>query len=198
MSEQARAALRTTIIGGQWSQARLHKYGYATDEVCQHCRDCPGTLHHRLWCCPLLRQEREAAVDGEIIQAARASPTNDLLFTRALMPRDALPVIPSPCMMETWRFAHGGDMTMLTGDIYTDGSGLSPIGWPEANRAGWGIAMMTGQALRGIAYGPLPGHQQSVPRADLLCGHPSSSPLNIADAYSYGLLGHSGRPPEWG
>eukprot|EP00959_Pyramimonas_sp_CCMP1952_P434319 9094545-Pyramimonas_sp.AAC.1 len=27
--------------------------------------------------------------------------------------------------------------------------------------------MMTGQVLRGIAYGPLPGHQQSVPRAEL-------------------------------
>eukprot|EP00959_Pyramimonas_sp_CCMP1952_P253936 5305145-Pyramimonas_sp.AAC.1 len=27
--------------------------------------------------------------------------------------------------------------------------------------------MMTGQALRGIAYGPLLGHQQSVPRAEL-------------------------------
>eukprot|EP00959_Pyramimonas_sp_CCMP1952_P359819 7534294-Pyramimonas_sp.AAC.1 len=27
--------------------------------------------------------------------------------------------------------------------------------------------MMTGQTLRGIAYWPLPGHQQSVPRAEL-------------------------------
>eukprot|EP00959_Pyramimonas_sp_CCMP1952_P236566 4943863-Pyramimonas_sp.AAC.1 len=83
------------------------------------------------------------------------------------MPRDALPAIPPPCVEGTWSFAHGGDMSMLTGDIYTDGSGLSPIARPEANRAGWGVAMMNGQALQGIAYGPLPGHQQSVPRAEL-------------------------------
>eukprot|EP00959_Pyramimonas_sp_CCMP1952_P407629 8543124-Pyramimonas_sp.AAC.1 len=41
-------------------------------------------------------------------------------------------------MVDSWRFAHGGDMAMLTGDIYTDGSGLSSIAWPGANRAGWG------------------------------------------------------------
>eukprot|EP00959_Pyramimonas_sp_CCMP1952_P419120 8779354-Pyramimonas_sp.AAC.1 len=35
------------------------------------------------------------------------------------------------------------------------------------NRAGWGIAMMTGQELSGITHGPLPGHQQSIPRAEL-------------------------------
>eukprot|EP00959_Pyramimonas_sp_CCMP1952_P081187 1696028-Pyramimonas_sp.AAC.1 len=71
LSEQARAALRTSIIGGQWTQARLHKHGYATDDICQYCMECPGTAHHRLWRCPLLRQEREAAVDADIIQAAQ-------------------------------------------------------------------------------------------------------------------------------
>eukprot|EP00959_Pyramimonas_sp_CCMP1952_P286489 5990609-Pyramimonas_sp.AAC.1 len=62
-------------------------------------------------------------------------------------------------MREVWSFAHGGDTAAIAGDIYTDGSGLAPIGWPEGNRAGWGIAVMTGQTMRGIAYGPLPGHQ---------------------------------------
>eukprot|EP00959_Pyramimonas_sp_CCMP1952_P183280 3831808-Pyramimonas_sp.AAC.1 len=96
LSEQARVALRTSTIGGQWSQARLHKHGYATDNWCQYCRDCPGTVHHRLWVCPLLQQETEAAVDAGIIQAARASPHNGLLFTRGLMPRGALPAVPPP------------------------------------------------------------------------------------------------------
>eukprot|EP00959_Pyramimonas_sp_CCMP1952_P366537 7676761-Pyramimonas_sp.AAC.1 len=69
-SEQARAALRHAIIGGQWSQAKLKQYessGYAT---CQRCLDCPGTLHHRLWPGPLLQQKRGAAVSADIIQAA--------------------------------------------------------------------------------------------------------------------------------
>eukprot|EP00959_Pyramimonas_sp_CCMP1952_P289207 6048623-Pyramimonas_sp.AAC.1 len=167
IGDQSRAALRSTIIGGQWSQARLNQYGYASDGVCQYCLDCPGTLHHRLWCCPMLQQEREEAVDSEVIQAARAAPQSDLMFTRALMPRDALPRISAPSMGDIWSFAHGGDTAALTGDIYTDGSGLAPICWPEANRAGWGIAVMTGQTMRGIAYGLLPGHHQSVPRAEL-------------------------------
>eukprot|EP00959_Pyramimonas_sp_CCMP1952_P067496 1408953-Pyramimonas_sp.AAC.1 len=64
--------------------------------------DCPGTVHHRLWSCPLLQQEGEAAVDADTIQADRASPHNDLLFTRGLMPRDALPAIPPPAMVDSW------------------------------------------------------------------------------------------------
>ena len=83
------------------------------------------------------------------------------------MPRYAIPSVPRPCVREVWRYAPGGNTAELTGDIYTDGSGLSPIGWPEANRAGWGIPMTTGQTVRGLVYGPLPGHQQSVPRAEL-------------------------------
>eukprot|EP00959_Pyramimonas_sp_CCMP1952_P452033 9464335-Pyramimonas_sp.AAC.1 len=70
-------------------------------------------------------------------------------------------------MQEVWRYARGGESAALAGDICTGVSGLAPIGWPEASRAGWRIAVMTCQNMRGIAYGPLPGHQQSVPRAEL-------------------------------
>eukprot|EP00959_Pyramimonas_sp_CCMP1952_P066657 1391601-Pyramimonas_sp.AAC.1 len=88
-----------------------------------------------------------AAVDAGVTWAARAPHRANIFFTRALLPRDAPPAIPPPAQGKVWRFARGGEVAMLTVGFYTGGSSeLSPIGWPEANRA---------------------GHQQSVPRAEL-------------------------------
>ena len=64
------------------------------------------------------------------------------------------PRYPHPAWEKCGGFAHGGDAATHARGIYTGGSGLSPIGWLEANRVGWGIAMVTDQTLRGIAYGP--------------------------------------------
>eukprot|EP00959_Pyramimonas_sp_CCMP1952_P169000 3530437-Pyramimonas_sp.AAC.1 len=71
-------------------------------------------------------------------------------------------------MIESW----GYELRALgpldvTGTVFTDGSGRILPFWPESARAGWGFAVMAGASLRGQAFGPLPGHEQSVPRAEL-------------------------------
>eukprot|EP00959_Pyramimonas_sp_CCMP1952_P074699 1560606-Pyramimonas_sp.AAC.1 len=68
---EQRAALRIAIVGGQRSQARRNQYGYAEGDLCQHCLDCPGTLCRRLRRCPLLQQERGAAVDADVARVGR-------------------------------------------------------------------------------------------------------------------------------
>eukprot|EP00959_Pyramimonas_sp_CCMP1952_P422214 8844732-Pyramimonas_sp.AAC.1 len=55
----------------------------------------------------------------------------------------------------------------ITGEIFTDGSAKCPLHWPEANRAGWGIAAMPSKRLLGMARGPLPGPQQTAQRGEL-------------------------------
>eukprot|EP00959_Pyramimonas_sp_CCMP1952_P282843 5912495-Pyramimonas_sp.AAC.1 len=58
----ARAALRTAVLGGHFSQQRLYQYAYATSPHCLRCWGTLGTLHHRYWCCPTLDDMRERAV----------------------------------------------------------------------------------------------------------------------------------------
>ena len=49
--------LRSTVIGGQWPQARLHQAGLSTTAACQVC-GAHGTLGHRLYDCPSTFQFR--------------------------------------------------------------------------------------------------------------------------------------------
>eukprot|EP00959_Pyramimonas_sp_CCMP1952_P119903 2507058-Pyramimonas_sp.AAC.1 len=128
-----------------------------TEETREEVQDeVKGTLHHRLWFCPRLEEARTRAVDPDIVEEARRADPADLFFTRGLLPRDCLPVVPPPHLHEIWRYAYGGGQQDITGEIYTDGAGRTHIGWPEAARAGWGIALMSGTQLRGLAFGPLP------------------------------------------
>eukprot|EP00959_Pyramimonas_sp_CCMP1952_P162389 3395218-Pyramimonas_sp.AAC.1 len=83
------------------------------------------------------------------------------------MPRDELPVVAPPHLHESWHDAYGGQHERITGEIYTDGAGRTHIGWPDGARAGWGITLTQGQRIRGLAFGPPPGAQHSVPRAEM-------------------------------
>eukprot|EP00959_Pyramimonas_sp_CCMP1952_P131321 2745842-Pyramimonas_sp.AAC.1 len=83
------------------------------------------------------------------------------------MSRACLPPVPPPVMTDQWCYDRWESGLGISGDVFTDGSGRTLIAWPEANRAGWGFAVMQRHRCKGLAFGPLPGHEQSVPRAEL-------------------------------
>eukprot|EP00959_Pyramimonas_sp_CCMP1952_P030420 637530-Pyramimonas_sp.AAC.1 len=66
------------------------------------------------------------------------------------MPRAMLPDIPPPVDSQRWWYCMGGQTMDITGTVYTDGSAQCPLYWPEANRAGWGLAILTGRRLKGM------------------------------------------------
>ena len=54
------------------------------------------------------------------------------------------------------------------GTLFTDGSGGSFGSDPDVRRCGMGIAWLRGDySLAGGAFAPIPGHRQTVPRAEL-------------------------------
>ena len=55
----------------------------------------------------------------------------------------------------------------MTGNVFTDGSCRLRRWWPESERAGWGIGALEGWTTTTALYGPLPGPDQSTPRAEL-------------------------------
>eukprot|EP00959_Pyramimonas_sp_CCMP1952_P080734 1686897-Pyramimonas_sp.AAC.1 len=80
LSPQARGALRSTVIGAQWSQLRLHKMGYSDTSSCQRCGQ-TGDLHHRFWKCSYHSEARSRAVDEELVEMAKRSHVADPFFT---------------------------------------------------------------------------------------------------------------------
>ena len=168
LDPRAAGALRFTVIGGQWSQARLANHGYAADSDCLVCPGCLGTLGHRFWRCTNQADVRQEVVDSETLAMAAVASDTDLLFTRALLPRAELPVPPPPALLERWYYYRWRPDTIITGTVFTDGSGKMCAAWPEANRAGWGLVIMNRHVLVAMAHGPLPGFQQTAPRAEML------------------------------
>eukprot|EP00959_Pyramimonas_sp_CCMP1952_P240726 5031141-Pyramimonas_sp.AAC.1 len=76
-------------------------------------------------------------------------------------------MLPTWVDTQAWYCCMGGRDATITGEIFTDGSAKCPLHWPEANRAGWGIAAMNGHRALGMARGPLRGPQLAAQRGEL-------------------------------
>ena len=83
------------------------------------------------------------------------------------MPRAWLPPLPPPLDTERWHDCIGCQNITVTGTVYTDGSARSRSTGPRSTGLGGGHAVMQGRRLQGMAFGPLPGPQQTVLRAEL-------------------------------
>ena len=165
------ACLGSILSGSQWPQARLFAAGFVDTATCQGCSGWHlGTVAHRSWTCKLLTEERAQGISREIVQEALAALSldpNHPLWTRGLMAKSMLPTL-TPISEDSARWFRNTTEGTFTGHTYTDGSMRARWWWPESERAGWGVASTDGdRILRAGAYGPLPGPDQCVPRAEL-------------------------------
>ena len=53
---QAQGHFRSAFSKRQWTQERLHTAKLVDTDVCQACGQAKGTIEHRLWQCPAVRQ----------------------------------------------------------------------------------------------------------------------------------------------
>ena len=153
----------------QWTQQRLYEAGVVDDDRCYACGEGAGTVGHRTWICHCLDIERSAAVSADLVSEAKvaleANPHHPL-WTRGLMPRSCLPEVP-PVEEERCHWFRGQAEGCVTGNVFTDGSCRIRWWWPESERAGWGVGALEGGTTTAAFYGPLPGPNQSTPRAEL-------------------------------
>ena len=78
----ARNAARKCVIAGGWTRAALHEIGKVDSDGCQACHQARGTPHHRYYCCPALRDQRNRApVEWQHVAEGRPDA---LLRTRGL------------------------------------------------------------------------------------------------------------------
>lgn len=196
------SCLASVVCGSQWGQDRLFLAVYLDSRDCKACRGLHrGTTGHRTWSCKTLQPMREQGIHSEHVSAPRealAVDPNHPFWTRCLLPLSALPAVPPVGSDDLHYFRNGGG-GILTGIIFTDGSMKTRWWWQDSQRAAWGAACMAGNSIRlsvGI-YGPLPGPDQSVPRAELyvICAilkvtlkpaHIHTDHLNIIHGISHG------------
>ena len=184
-------ALRSAIADRQWPQARLKSAGMVSSSNCQLCVKLgfctsddldpkhKGTLLHRLWICPALRQERKrlvprwllAQVQQSLHEDCTMTPDNLLVFTRALAPSPGAFLLQAP-QDETFEWvvqpASGQIDTPCT--LYVDGSMLD-ANWILAGccaRRGWAFAAVdqSGKVIAS-ARGRPPGWMGGINGAEL-------------------------------
>ena len=161
------AALKSTVVNGQWPQQRLAEAGYVTDGTCQLCLAAAGTLRHRHWECDGTAALRRHAVDDGVLAASRGPLADIPLWSRALFPDPAKWLQPPTSIPMTYWFKEPSD-TLFTGSVYIDGSGSHPT-QPALRRIGFGIAAVDSRGhLTGAAYGPAVYFLQNVPASELI------------------------------
>ena len=113
-------ALRSVAINGQWPQERLYLAAIADHPWCQGCLQARGTVWHRTWECPALRDKRTDSVGKQIAKQALAEGPQSLLFARGLVPATMAPCVEAPSADMKCCWLGGGQHSGLTGRWYTD------------------------------------------------------------------------------
>ena len=157
---------RSTVIGAQWPEARLHAAGLSPNDLCQRCLECPGTLLHR----HLESQKVAPETVPPMIQQLQgklggATRLPELLLSRGLcpLPTGTLPAA-TATLETTWEVKHGDPL--FVGDVYTDGSGLYPTD-PTLRRTGFSAVQLDSEnKVRAVVYGP-GFHRQEVGAAEI-------------------------------
>ena len=160
--------LKRIWCGAEHAQADLHRAHRAEDPLCWVC-GCKGTLSHRHWECPLLRNAREQLKPELLAQATRQSLEGESPFWKDLLLPHPLAVYPLLNVEEdlTWTGQELGRHQYFSGNCYTDGSGKD-VKPGHVSRAGGAAVMMTHPQKIDIGVsGPLPGPLQTVPLAEL-------------------------------
>ena len=144
----AKATVATAACNGFWPRARLARCRKIS-ELCDKCGTAPDTIHHRLWKCPAVDEERKASSTQALRIAAEVAGEHSLLFNRGWMwhPSDAWPE-PADALQarfEQFTTADREDVAVeladarewsLQGLVHQDGS-CSPHILSELARASW-------------------------------------------------------------
>ena len=93
-----KAALKSAIMGRQWTQQRLHKAKLVDDDQCQLCKDlvggsCVGTLWHRV-SCPALADFTAKNIPKWVSSRLQTDQMSDCMrfcLTRGMCPAPSLP-----------------------------------------------------------------------------------------------------------
>lgn len=163
--------LTSIVCASQWPQQRLFMAGFVDTFDGQACSGRhAGTVNHRTWSCRTLHSLREQGIGRALLQEAASDLALDphhLLWSRGLMPKSWLPKV-TPTAPHILEWMRDGTEGTMTGNVYTDGSMRARHWWRESERAGWGMCCTDGgRRLVSGAYGPLPGPDHCVPRAEL-------------------------------
>jgi hypothetical protein len=86
---QGSKVLRSTVVGTQWTQARLHAIGRAESENCKWCSQSPGTLVHRHCACVAVEKDRAMHFGISKIEGIRRTEPSDIEWARCLAPDPA-------------------------------------------------------------------------------------------------------------
>jgi ribonuclease HI len=150
-----RMALHSSLVGGQWPQARLFQAGLCDDPFCTRCATGRGTVHHRVWCCAEQEFLRQELVRPALVAEARRGDVGSWWWTRALRPSLPLPAQRPADGTFEWVIAPSspGD-TVHCDVVFTDGSMFDGPGEFEA--LGWGFVAYRGGRVVAKARGVPP------------------------------------------
>ena len=143
-------ALKSAVVGGQWTQERLHTAGMADDASCKLCAaygsslvtPSVGTCAHRLQC-PIILEElkRSDPRTHEALQdLAQCTQAEKLLNVRGLL-ASSTHLIP-PRGDATFVWIHKASGTIPIAMIYTDGSALDSRSF-ALRRMGWAFVAVS-------------------------------------------------------
>ncbi len=80
------AYLRSTVVGGQWPQNRLHRAGLSARQHCLRCDSELGTLAHRHCRCSAFAAQRRAFFTGPALEAVEQGADGNAWWERCLLP----------------------------------------------------------------------------------------------------------------
>ena len=164
---QEKGIVRAAVAGALWPQVRLRRTGVLVDKNCKLCGAAEDTLHHRLWCCPVVEEERVRLVPAACLERGKLAPPTAALYSRGLMqrPADWWPAPAETGQVRTVTVQPDGSMKFLkidtltahvgTGRFFADGF-CAPSLFKGLARAAWAVAWEDEEGtLRSIVSGPV-------------------------------------------
>ena len=166
-SPKVAGTMRSIGMGATTTRSRRYRAGYEESPICLRCGEADEDEIHRLWGCPASSELRHRhGLEAQALGHALGHAPCAAFLARCLVPRQWTQVemphrSPTPVQEpEGWLEQIGG----LQGVVATDGT--AAFGEDHRLRlAAWGLwAPLAG----GVSLeGPLPGKEQTVPRAEL-------------------------------
>lgn len=161
------AALRSTVVGAQWPEARLHAARLSESDRCLKCKEARRTLVHRHAECPKVLKGTPVPPRMKQVAAKLGGNTGlpELLLGRGLVPKPR--GRPEEHSKDRVFFRHPENAdSMFEGVVFTDGSRLHPTD-KRMRRTGFSIVKLSGDKLKMAMYGPCP-HVQEVGAAEIV------------------------------